>query len=295
MAVLQHHAKPQPRRRFILPTEHDILPSEHISLLSQFLQLAPHLIPPPDPHTVPTLRHPDLSLNNIMLAPGSTKIISIIDWQDAVIFPRLMQAGYPQFCEHDPTQPQGMQMPSLPDDFDKMGIEQQNQCKAVVRMEEANLFYTLATDAGNSQHMEVMRLPNLAMQQYLIHQTGLPWDADLINLRMALVGITTPSVWSEISSAACPVVFSEEERKAAKAESQEWNLSEQLLSQVRDHFGLDLKGGTELDNFERALELNRQARRTFAQQGEEEGLREVAWRNWPLKDDGDDSQPPADI
>ncbi|KAJ5585240.1 phosphotransferase enzyme family protein [Penicillium hispanicum] len=31
-----------------------------------------------------TLRYPNLSLSNILLAPGLTKIIGIIDWQDAV-------------------------------------------------------------------------------------------------------------------------------------------------------------------------------------------------------------------
>lgn len=293
MAVTQHHAKPQPRQRFLLPTEHDILHSEHISLLSQFLQLAPHLIPP-DSCRVPTLRHPDLSLNNIMLAPGSTKIISLLDWQDAVVFPRLMQAGFPVFCEHDSSQPQSMRVPSLPDNFGEMKFEQQMQYKAIFRLEEANLYYTAVTGIHNGQHMDVLRLPYLEIRQYLIRQTGYPWDADLINLRMALVGITDPSVWSEISSAACPVVFSDEERKTAKAESQDWNESEQLLSQIRDYLNIDVEGGTEPDHFEGAVELNGQARVTFVQQGEV-GEREMAWGNWPYKDDGDDSLPPANI
>ncbi|KAJ5589614.1 hypothetical protein N7537_012292 [Penicillium hordei] len=78
MAVIQHHAKAQPRQTFLLPTNQDILPSKHTSLLSRFLQLAPHIIRPGS-YSVPTLRHPDLSLSNILLAPRSTKIISIID------------------------------------------------------------------------------------------------------------------------------------------------------------------------------------------------------------------------
>jgi hypothetical protein len=89
IAVIQHHAKAQPRQTFLLPTNYDIHPSEHTLLLSRFLKLAPYLILSGS-YSVPTLRHPDLSLSNIFLAPGSTKIISIIDWQDAVIFPRFM-------------------------------------------------------------------------------------------------------------------------------------------------------------------------------------------------------------
>lgn len=96
MAVIQRHAKPQPRQTFLLPTNYNIHPSEHTSLLSQFLQLAPHLIRQGS-YSAPTLRHPDLSLSNILLAPGTSKIISIIDWQGATILPRFMQAGIQRF------------------------------------------------------------------------------------------------------------------------------------------------------------------------------------------------------
>ncbi|KAK6810576.1 hypothetical protein RU639_013675 [Aspergillus parasiticus] len=290
MAVIQHHAKAQPRQTFLLPTDYNIHPSEHSSLLSQFLQLAPHLTRPGS-YSAPTLRHPDLSLSNILLAPGSSKIISIIDWQDAAIFPRFIQAGYPAFCEHDSSQPQSLHVPSLPDNFDEMSIDEQRQAKVLFRLKEANLYYTAATGLHNDKHMDVLKTPHLGMQQYLIRQTGYPWDADIINLRAALVGITTSSVWSKISSAVCPVVFSDEEREAAIADSQEWNESEQLLSQVREHLNIDPEGGTEPDNFERAVEGNRQFRMEMARQTEAD-QREICWRNWPYKDKEDNSMPP---
>lgn len=290
MAVIQHHAKPQPRHTFLLPTDYDIHPSEHISLLSRFLHLAP-CISRPGNHSAPTLRHPDLSLSNILLAPGSTKIISIIDWQDAVVFPRFMQAGYPAFCEHDSSQPQSLQIPSLPDGFNEMDVEQQRQVRAALRLEEANLYYTAATGVHNNKHMDVLKSPHLGMQQYLIRQTGYPWDADIINLRAALVGITTTSAWNRISSAVCPVVFSDEEREAAMAESREWNESEQLLSQAREYLDIDLEGGTEPDNYERAIEGNLQFRMEMVRQSEP-GQEGICWRNWPYKDAEDNSMPP---
>ena len=92
-----------------------------------------------------------------------------------------MQAGYPTFCEHDSTQPQSLQIPSLPDDFDKMGINEPRQAKTEFRLKEANLYYTAATGLHNDEHMNTLKIPHLAMQQYLIRQTGYPWDADVIN------------------------------------------------------------------------------------------------------------------
>jgi hypothetical protein len=185
-------------------------------------------------------------------------MVSIFDWQDAIVFPRYMQAGYPIFCEHDSSKPQSLTIPSLPDEFDKMSVDEQGRALSIFRLEEANIYYTAATGVHNEHHMDTLKLAYLGMQQYLLKQTGYPWDADVINLRAALVGITTPSVWSRMSSAPCPVEFNDQEREATMAESQEWNESEQLLARVGEHPGIDLEGGAEPENFERALEGNRQ-------------------------------------
>lgn len=139
--------------------------------------------------------------------------------------------------------------------------------------------------------MDVLQLPHLGMLQYLLRQTGYPWDTDVINLRAALVGITTPSVWSQLSLAACPVVFKDEERKVAMAESQEWNESEQLLSRVREHLNIDLEGGTEPDSFERAVEGNRHFRMEMVRQAEAD-QQEISWHDWPYKDKEDNRMPP---
>ncbi|EAW07591.1 phosphotransferase enzyme family protein [Aspergillus clavatus NRRL 1] len=292
-AYLRTHAQPRPRRRFLLPTEHSIPPSEHLSLLAKFEQLASFLIPKDPSLSTPTLRHPDLSLANILLVPGSTKIASIIDWQDAAIFPLFMQAGYPAFCEHDMAHPQSLETPTLPEDFDSMTAEEQLQAQAQLRQEEANLYYTAATGIHHDAHLRALRIPHLGMRQHLIQQTGYPWDADLINLRAALVGITSPAVWEGISSEPCPVSFSDEERQKAMEESTEWNESEALLSRIRDHLGIDLEGGTEPENFEWAFNRNVEFRLEMLRQaGEQE--RETCWRNWPFKED-EDCSPAPDI
>ncbi|KAL2827225.1 hypothetical protein BDW59DRAFT_179223 [Aspergillus cavernicola] len=238
-------AKAQPRGRFLLPTPHDIDPSEQTSLLS----------------TTPILRHPDMTLSNTLLVPGTTQIASIVDWQDTIIFPPFLQAGYPAFS------------------------------KPQLRMEQANLYYTAATGLHNDAHMDTLRIPHLRMRQYLFKQTGYPWDADFINLRAALVGITRPQIWEAIKSGPCPVHFTESEREAALEEAKEWNESEEVLSAVRNHLGIDLEGGTEPENYEWASHANVQFRLKMLRQTEE-GQRALCWRNWPYKDDEDDNSPP---
>jgi hypothetical protein len=78
--------------------------------------------------------------------------------------PSIHASDYPAFCEHDSSQPQSLQIPSLPDDFDKMDIGQQRQTRAIFRLEEANLYYTAATGVQNERHMDILKSPYLGMR-----------------------------------------------------------------------------------------------------------------------------------
>lgn len=241
---------------------------------------------------MPILRHPDLSLPNILLELGSTKILGIIDWQDAAILPLLMQAGYPAFCEHDLTQAQPMTRPQLPDNFDTLAAAERQKAWTKFRLEQASLYYTAATVLRNDTHLKAFRQPNIGVRQYLISQSGFPWDADFINLKASLVGITKR--WPDISSEPCPISFTPEEQKKALDDAGEWIESAELLSTARASMGIDSEGGTEPDNFEFAREMNRGFRMEMVKQADEEGLeRELCWRAWPYKDDDDLSPVPA--
>ncbi|GKZ60332.1 hypothetical protein AnigIFM49718_006674 [Aspergillus niger] len=136
-----------------------------------------------------------------------------------------------------------------------------------------------------------LKIPYLGMRHYLYQQTGYPWDGDVINLRAALVGITTSHIWSNITSECCPVTFSDQERRTAMEESNEWNESEELLAILRNDLGIDPEGGTEPANFEWASRRNLEYRLEMLRQAEEDE-RDICWRNWPFKDDTDVSSPP---
>lgn len=75
-------------------------------------------------------------------------------------------------------------------------------------------------------------------------------------------------------------------------ESREWNESEELLSRIREHLHIDPEGGTEPDNFERAMEGNRQFHLEMVRQTGA-GQRERCWRNRPYKVEWDNRMPPS--
>jgi hypothetical protein len=103
------------------------------------MSIAPYLIPTESGLNLPVLRHPDLNFENILLSPGSSEIAGVIDWQDSIIFPFSLQAGYPAFCEHDSPRLQSLQVPSLPENFTFLSDEEKTQAMAKYRLEEMNL------------------------------------------------------------------------------------------------------------------------------------------------------------
>ncbi|WEW60945.1 hypothetical protein PRK78_006433 [Emydomyces testavorans] len=288
---LAKFAKPQRRQTFSLSTEEPLNPTEHDSLLNKYLMISPFLIPKDEDLCKPILRHPDLSLGNIILVPDSNKVLSLIDWQDAAILPLFMQAGYPAFCEHELAIPQSMKPPELPEEFDNLSDTDKQQVWAGHRLEEANLYYNAATQLGNKLHFKAFQMPSIGLLQYLISQSGMPWDADFINLKMSLVHVSQS--WDKFSAEDCPILFTPEEQKKALDDATEWNESAAILTQMRDGMGIDIEGGTEPENLEFAMHIN-QGLRTETVRHSEKHERELAWRTWPFKDD-DDTSPMPDV
>ncbi|KAL1878481.1 hypothetical protein Plec18167_004555 [Paecilomyces lecythidis] len=251
LAWISEYAKPQPRKTFLLQTDDPIDPNEHAKLLHDSMRLAPLLAPQEPELTSPILRHPDLSLANVILAPNSTEVLSIIDWQDSAILPLFAQAGYPAFCEHDMTKPQPLKQPKLPENFESMDPVEKEQTRLKFRMEEANVYYIALTGLDNPLHLKAFRLRHLGLRQYLLAQTGFQWDADLVDLKAALVGITRA-----------------------------------------DSLGIDAEGGTEPENYEHAVEMNKKWRLTMLEESDDHE-KDICWRIWPYKDDNDNSEPPA--
>lgn len=285
----------QPRHRqfFFSFSEQKIEPEDHLSLLAQYGLVTPHIVPKQRDLASPALRHPDLHQNNIFLRPHSTEILGIIDWQSASILPFFLQSGFPVFCDHEPGRPQTWDKPKLNDNFNQMSPEDQEIALMQLKHEQANLYYTAATRLKSESHMRALRLPYLELRQYLIKQAGLPWDGDLVNLRAALIGVY--SKWDElVGERACPISFTDKEVQLAMQESREWNEAAEVLATIRDNLGIDREGGTDPENYDRAMALNEQWRITMLKEAKAEE-REKCWHIWPFKDDDDDSEAPIDL
>lgn len=101
-------------------------PEEYLHLLHHYLALTPYLLlrDPDNLLNWPTLRHPDLNPNNILISPDSGAISFIIDWQHATVEPGQLVAGYPRTFENpDQKDPPKLKGPLLPADYDTLPEE----------------------------------------------------------------------------------------------------------------------------------------------------------------------------
>jgi hypothetical protein len=76
--------------------------NEYLKLLETYLLLTPHLLPKDAAHPLnqPTLRHPNLTPNNIFILPETGRISCLVNWQHAIIQPLALVAGYPHSFEN---------------------------------------------------------------------------------------------------------------------------------------------------------------------------------------------------
>jgi len=58
---------------------------------------------PPAGLCTPTLWHPDISLRNLIQETGDPQLVSLINWQYAIVMPYFIQAHIPQMLQYNGT------------------------------------------------------------------------------------------------------------------------------------------------------------------------------------------------
>ncbi|KAG6811166.1 hypothetical protein H0H92_008689 [Tricholoma furcatifolium] len=163
LAWLDHPAsKSQPFRRTAMQS-----PRLHRSVLEMCAKVIP-LILPDTKYMQPTLWHPDLNTANLLIAPsGKAHVLSLIDWQHAVIAPYAFQAAFPEafIYEGDMTEfrvePE-TNLTYLPDDLHERSAEVQMAIKVRYNQLMFQKIYQAFIVHFNRRRLEAINLPQSA-------------------------------------------------------------------------------------------------------------------------------------
>ncbi|TQB69797.1 hypothetical protein MPDQ_001334 [Monascus purpureus] len=107
----------------------------------------------------PSLWHADLHLGNILVSPEDpTTIRGIIDWQSCHITPLFVQAHFPDFLKPPKDYVPGTDIPTLPENFDKLSSQEQTQAAQNKELATLSKYYKMATLGRNKSVYDALKL-----------------------------------------------------------------------------------------------------------------------------------------
>ena len=157
---MKTYARPRPLNDPCRLSDDDASPDAHIEALDRFLAVLPFLNLPEEylPHNI---WHPDLYDGNIMVeAEGFPNFTGVIDWQHAWIGPRFMQAEFCRMYSYRGTMINMESIiPCLPDNFDTMSPEDQEEANLQLRLAGRHMIYMMIISERHPVHADITRHP----------------------------------------------------------------------------------------------------------------------------------------
>ncbi|KAF2749353.1 hypothetical protein M011DRAFT_517942 [Sporormia fimetaria CBS 119925] len=255
-------------------------PDQYMDLLRSYQRLAPHLLPKDDAHILnqPTLRHPDLTPANIIISPKTGSLVSLIDWQHAVVQPMLLAAGIP--TDRKP--------PELPKRLNEIPEAEKETAINLYRRRLLFITYYLATGAHNNVHIKGLHDPLFRFRQLLVDSAGRQWNGDLMSLKGAI--IRTTAFWRflpDVKDVPCPLQFSDGELRDFETLEADWLDASLVRENWRQRVCyMTEEGWVPIEDYEEAkkkLEELKQQIRSLCE-GDEDVLNAFE-RGWPFRDD----------
>lgn len=268
-------------------------PAYHSQLLHDFLRLAPSLdIDAGNSLARPTLRHPDLSPNNI-LVNDDNEIVGIIDWQHTVILPLCLCAGIPNHYQNwgDPASDTLRQPETkLPADYDSMDPASQQNARETMRRRLVHFYYAALHLKKAGDHYDAFRNDNSMLRAKLFSRAGAPWEGSSLSLEHALIEIQQHwplhvEASPPTQAVECTVRYHPDRIQACleKVKQEEEQLDD--LDDMRAMLGTDAQGWVENDEHLAHAQEMRESMRAGFLQGCETELDRIAVRDhFPFDD-----------
>ncbi|EUC48494.1 hypothetical protein COCMIDRAFT_87131 [Bipolaris oryzae ATCC 44560] len=273
-------------------------PSEHLSNLEKYLRTVPHLIPDGNSTLVhPTMRHPDLQLNNIFVSDDFS-ITSVIDWQHCTILPLFLQCGIPNSIQnYGDSISESLTFPDLPPNFDELSEYAQSQETELLRRRQLHYFYVAATASLNPTHYDALTENFGTLRRKLFEHAGDPWEGDIVTLKNDLVYLTKK--WDKVvasksntgdeTSHLCPIAFSEDEVAECLRLNDAQLEADKSLRNYRDFIGIGIEGWVPVEQYDEIKQREQEFKADVLEAADAEGEGEKIREHW-IFDDFDEEE-----
>lgn len=284
MAWIKSHAVP--RMNYYRSSQSKELPKDALALLKKYIDVAPHLVPPPTDESgyANVLWHPDLHLDNIFVDPDTHQITRIVDWQSACVAPLFYQSGVPRLCRYPGPVREGWVVPKRPEDFESLSESEQKRIDADLESETLHKYYEAQVCKRAPRHWAVLQqqaVPIIRKPVWLV--TGAWENRDLFFLRESLMELVAD--WEELfPGIPCPIGFSSEDVEFQAKERENINGVGHMLTLFRDQAVLPVDGMVDPKDFDIARENCRKFKDIFIRLGKDDDERELFRNLWPYQE-----------
>jgi hypothetical protein len=255
---------------------------EYESLLEKVDMVLPILSHEPNVVDVsdPVLWHTDLHLGNIFVSPNDPGVVEgIIDWQSSQICPLFIQARFPEFLTPPKGYNFGPELPDLPDGFDDLTPEQQEQARDEKELVSRSKYYEMSSLALNQRVYNAMKLDRRLWEPFTYCQ--LFSQGSLVPLRECLIRLSQD--WSLLGlSGSCPFQITENERQKHDEQKLHYEDRLYLWDLVKTQLLTDNAGWVPNDRWEATEKANKELYNTYIETMSEELTPEAASRKWPF-------------
>ncbi|KAI4696051.1 uncharacterized protein J4E88_000223 [Alternaria novae-zelandiae] len=265
-------------------------PQDHVHSLGDYIRLVPHLVPNDATLHSPTLRHPDLSPNNILIS-DDLQITGFIDWQHSEVLPAFLAADIPAaFANYADEESRSFTEPKLPETLSSMAENERAEAEELYRRRHIHFWYLGLTQVLNGPHWQACTHDGTFMTRQIFRDVGAPWEGDNAHLQIGIADVVEE--WPVFASVAldgtvppCPVVISKQEmqRRADMRKSlHEGNIFREELC---DKLGVSHSGYTSHEGFDFAKEKATMAKECVVNKLKEDPEElERTLLTWPFDD-----------
>ncbi|KAK2763292.1 hypothetical protein FQN54_009928 [Arachnomyces sp. PD_36] len=232
----------------------------------------------------PVLWHTDLHLGNIFVSPDDpTSIEGIIDWQSSQISPLFIQARFPEFLKPPKGYNPGTDIPSLPDNFDKLDPEQKEEATKEITAASRSKYYEMSCLGYNKHIYDAMKLDRRLWEPFICCE--LFSKGSMVPLRSSLVRISQD--WAVLGlPGSCPFSFSEEELNLHNEQVELYQDTLYLWDIVKTQLCTDDFGWVAMDRWEKTNDMNKSLFDMYIETMSEELSLDAATKKWPFPPNG---------
>ncbi|KAF2086877.1 kinase-like protein [Saccharata proteae CBS 121410] len=264
-------------------------PEEHLKHLEDYLRIASHVVPKDRWLHKPTIRHPDLQPNNLLVT-DKLEIAGLIDWQHCNVLPFFLKVGFPNSLQNfGDEESERLAPPTLPDNLAELDEKSKIWELEQYRRRHIHFSYAAITKQKNPIHAEVLFQSQAVSRRRLFEHASEPWEGNNIPLKADLVRAMRD--WPKLvevkpgePTPQCPIVMSDDEAEQCLEIESEQQEADALFKKIRGAAGVNSDGWTLNEYYDDAVSMMARMKEKSIEYSEDDHEREMTKAHWPFDD-----------